>query len=87
MSSGIVVSFGFCRLLRSMSGPQIAMPTTYAGSEMTQVLGITDATERKKRTVSDPSIMPRVVLYDPEATVGLPPGTTASSRVQLAPCP
>ena len=48
---------------------------------MTRVLGITDVAERKKRTVSDPSIMPRVVLYDPEVTVGLPPSTTASTGI------
>lgn len=61
--------------------PQIAVPTTYAGSEMTQVLGITDAARREKRTVSHPSIMPRVVLYDPEVTVGLPPVATASTGI------
>jgi alcohol dehydrogenase class IV len=61
--------------------PQIAVPTTYAGSEMTRVLGITDVADRKKRTLSDPSIMPRVVLYDPEATVGLPPAATASTGI------
>jgi alcohol dehydrogenase class IV len=61
--------------------PQIAVPTTYAGSEMTPVLGVTDVAEGRKRTVSDPSIMPRVVLYDPEATVALPPATTASTGI------
>jgi len=61
--------------------PQIAVPTTYAGSEMTPVLGITDVAEGKKRTVTDPRIMPRVLLYDPEATVALPPATTASTGI------
>jgi maleylacetate reductase len=51
--------------------PIIAIPTTYAGSEMTPIYGITEG--NLKRTGRDPKVLPRTVLYDPELTVGLPP--------------
>jgi alcohol dehydrogenase class IV len=50
--------------------PIIAIPTTYAGSEMTPIYGITEA--GLKRTGKDPRVLPRVVLYDPELTLSLP---------------
>ena len=46
--------------------PQIAIPTTYAGSEVTPILGQTEA--GRKTTVSDAKILPEVVIYDPELT-------------------
>ncbi|HMC08914.1 MAG TPA: iron-containing alcohol dehydrogenase, partial [Actinomycetota bacterium] len=67
--------------------PLIAVPTTYAGSEMTAVLGITDTARRQKRTVSDPRIMARVVLYDPVVTLCLPGMPTAATGINaLAHC-
>jgi len=51
--------------------PIIAIPTTYAGSEMTPIYGITEA--NLKRTGRDSKVLPRTVLYDPELTLGLPP--------------
>jgi maleylacetate reductase len=48
----------------------IAIPTTYAGSEMTPIYGITEG--GLKRTGRDPKVLPRTVLYDPELSVGLP---------------
>lgn len=69
--------------------PIIAIPSTYAGSEMTPVYGITH-TEKdlpRKVTVSDPKIAPSIVLYDPELTLDLPPALTASTGVNaLAHC-
>lgn len=56
--------------------PVLAVPTTYSGSEMTPVYGITD---RVKRTGSDARVLPRTVVYDPALTVGLPARVTASS--------
>ncbi len=50
--------------------PIIAIPTTYAGSEMTPIYGITEG--NLKRTGRDPRVLPRTVLYDPELLVGLP---------------
>jgi len=69
--------------------PVAAIPTTYAGSEMTAVYGITHTAETppRKVTVSDPKIAPRLVLYDPELTLDLPPQLTASSGLNaLAHC-
>ncbi|CAB3801466.1 Maleylacetate reductase [Paraburkholderia caffeinitolerans] len=50
--------------------PIIAMPTTYAGSEMTPLYGITD--DGLKKTGRDWRVMPRSVIYDPELTLTLP---------------
>jgi maleylacetate reductase len=57
--------------------PVIAVPTTYAGSEMTPVWGLTEA--GRKRTGRDPRVLPRSVLYDPELTVTLPAELSATS--------
>lgn len=69
--------------------PIIAVPTTYAGSEMTPVYGIThtDETPPRKVTVNDPKIVPSLVLYDPELTLDLPPALTACTGINaLAHC-
>lgn len=50
--------------------PQLVIPTTFAGSEMTPILGQTEA--GRKTTVSDPKILPETVIYDPELTVTMP---------------
>jgi maleylacetate reductase len=49
----------------------LAIPTTYAGSEMTPIWGMT-AGERKT-TGRDPRVQPSTVVYDPVLTVSLPP--------------
>ena len=48
----------------------LAIPTTYAGSEMTTMFGLTEG--GAKRTGRDPAVLPRTVIYDPELTLGLP---------------
>jgi len=57
--------------------PVIAVPTTYAGSEMTPIWGLTDG--GAKRTGRDPRVLPVSVLYDPELTLTLPAGLSATS--------
>ncbi len=57
--------------------PILAVPTTYAGSEMTPIWGLTEA--GIKRTGRDPRVLPRTVIYDPSLIVALPPATTAAS--------
>ena len=57
--------------------PIIAVPTTYSGSEMTTILGMTEGGQ--KRTLRDPCVLPRTVIYDPALTLGLPPGISAAS--------
>ena len=57
--------------------PIVAVPTTYAGSEVTPVWGLTE--EGRKTTGTDRRVLPRVVLYDPALTVTLPPALSAVS--------
>jgi maleylacetate reductase len=57
--------------------PLIAIPTTYAGSEMTPIYGITS--DGQKRTANDIRVLPRTVLYDPVLTVSLPAFVTGPS--------
>ena len=47
-----------------------ALPTTYAGSECTNIWGIT--TNGQKTTGRDDRVRPRLVAYDPDLTMGLP---------------
>jgi alcohol dehydrogenase class IV len=57
--------------------PQIVVPTTYAGSEMTAILGETEA--GKKTTVTNPKVLPEVVIYDVDLTLGLPVAMSVTS--------
>jgi maleylacetate reductase len=57
--------------------PQIVIPTTYAGSEVTPILGQTE--NGVKTTLRDPKILPEVVIYDPELTTGLPVAMSVTS--------
>lgn len=59
--------------------PILAIPTTYAGSEMTTVYGITEA--GMKKTGKDVRVLPRTVIYDPELTLGLPVGMSVTSGI------
>jgi maleylacetate reductase len=64
-------------LARDTGMPLGAVPTTYAGSEMTAVWGMTR--DGRKTTGRDARVLPRTVVYDPELTYSLPPLTTAAS--------
>ena len=57
--------------------PQIVVPTTYAGSEMTPILGETK--DGVKTTQSSPEILPEVVIYDVALTLSLPPKLAVTS--------
>ena len=59
--------------------PHVCIPTTYAGSEMTPILG--ETAEGKKTTRSDPKILPGTVIYDVDFTMTLPTGLSATSGV------
>jgi len=50
--------------------PIVAIPTTYAGSEMTPIYGLTEG--GAKKTGRDAKVLPRTVIYDPLLTLGLP---------------
>ncbi|MGH7074663.1 MAG: maleylacetate reductase [Stellaceae bacterium] len=65
--------------------PSIAVPTTYAGSEMTSIYGLTEGGE--KRTGRDEKVRPRAVIYDPTLTYSMPPRLSATSGMNaLAHC-
>jgi maleylacetate reductase len=57
--------------------PILAIPTTYSGSEMTSIWGVTGADG--KRTGRDPAVAPRTVIYDPRLTLSLPPRVSGAS--------
>ncbi|MGG6896445.1 MULTISPECIES: maleylacetate reductase [Rhizobium] len=56
---------------------QIVIPTTYAGSEVTPILGQTEG--GRKTTVRDARILPEIVIYDPSLTLGLPVAMSVTS--------
>lgn len=59
--------------------PILAIPTTYAGSEMTPIYGITEA--GLKTTGRDARVMPRTVIYDPALTLSLPVPLSMTSGI------
>ena len=65
--------------------PIIAIPTTFSGSEMTPIYGITGA--ERKQTGRDIRVLPRTVLYDPELVYSMPSFLAATSGMNaLAHC-
>ncbi|WP_322048094.1 maleylacetate reductase [Paraburkholderia sp. J67] len=71
-------AIGLAKALAVRTGlPQIAIPTTYAGSEVTPILGETE--DGRKTTRRAPEILPRVVIYDVDLTLSLPATLSASS--------
>ncbi|MDP3082877.1 MAG: maleylacetate reductase [Rubrivivax sp.] len=59
--------------------PILAIPTTYAGSEMTPIYGLSEA--GLKRTGTDLRVLPRTVIYDPELTLTLPVPMAVASGI------
>ena len=57
--------------------PQLVIPTSYAGSEMTNILGETQ--DGAKTTKRDSKIQPESVIYDPDFLATLPPNFAATS--------
>jgi alcohol dehydrogenase class IV len=57
--------------------PIIALPTTYSGSEMTPIWGMTEG--GVKKTGRDQRVLPRTVIYDPNLTLSLPADISAAS--------
>ncbi|MGD9986233.1 maleylacetate reductase [Pseudonocardia sp.] len=57
--------------------PILAVATTYAGSEMTPIWGVTDGA--RKTTGRDRRVLPRTVIYDPDLTLSLPAHLSAAS--------
>lgn len=59
--------------------PILAVPTTYAGSEMTPIWGLTGG--GVKKTGRDPRVLPKTVIYDPALTLSIPPQLSATSAI------
>ena len=57
--------------------PILAIPTTYAGSEMTPVYGLTE--NGIKKTGKDFRVLPKTVIYDPELSATLPVDMSVTS--------
>jgi maleylacetate reductase len=77
---------GTAKAVAMTSGlPIVALPTTYAGSEVTPVWGLTE--NGRKTTGVDERVLPRTVVYDPELTLRLPVGMSIASGLNaLAHC-
>jgi alcohol dehydrogenase class IV len=76
VGGGSTIGLGKALALRT-DLPQIAVPTTYAGSEMTDILGETK--DGEKITHRSPKVLPEIVIYDPELSRDLPPQVSAVS--------
>jgi maleylacetate reductase len=59
--------------------PQVVVPTTYAGSEATPVLGQT--ADGRKTTLRSPAVLPETIVYDVALTVGLPVAMSVTSGI------
>jgi maleylacetate reductase len=69
---------GMAKAIALGGGPPIlAVPTTYSGSEMTNVWGVTR--DGAKQTGRDERVRPRAVIYDPTLTLELPPRVSGPS--------
>jgi maleylacetate reductase len=65
--------------------PIVAVPTTYSGSEMTNIYGL--LADGRKHTGRDEAVRPRAVVYDPDLSRGLPREVAAPSAMNaLAHC-
>lgn len=71
-------TIGLAKALSIRTGlPHLAIPTTYAGSEMTPILG--ETADGKKTTRRDPKILPDTVIYDVAHTLTLPVSMSVTS--------
>jgi len=78
IGGGSTIGLGKALALRA-GLPLVAVPTTYAGSEMTSILGETEGA--RKTTQRSEKVRPRTVIYDVELTLSLPAGLSATSGI------
>jgi alcohol dehydrogenase class IV len=76
LGGGSTIGLGKAIALRT-DLPQIVIPTTYAGSEATPILG--ETRDGAKTTQRSPRILPEVIIYDVDLTFTLPPALSATS--------
>ncbi len=78
LGGGSTIGLGKAIAVRT-GADQIAIPTTYAGSEMTDILG--ETLDGQKTTRRDPAIRPETVIYDIALTLSLPASMTVTSAL------
>ena len=78
LGGGSTIGLGKAIALRN-GADQVVIPTTYAGSEMTDILGQTEG--GAKTTQRGAAIRPEVVVYDVDLTLSLPPAMTVTSAL------
>jgi len=76
LGGGSTIGLGKAIALRT-DLPQIVIPTTYAGSEATPILGETES--GRKTTQRSLKVLPEVIVYDVDLTLTLPHGLTTTS--------
>lgn len=59
--------------------PQIVIPTTYAGSEATPILG--ETRQGHKTTQRSAKVLPEIIVYDVDLTLTLPRALSATSGI------
>ncbi len=78
LGGGSTTGLGKAIALRT-GADQVVIPTTYAGSEMTDILG--ETANGEKTTRRSPDIRPETVIYDVDLTLSLPVGLTITSAM------
>jgi alcohol dehydrogenase class IV len=76
IGGGSTIGLGKAIALRT-DAPQLVIPTTYAGSEVTSILG--ETRDGLKTTQRSPKVLPEVVIYDVDLTLSLPTRLSATS--------
>lgn len=61
--------------------PHVSIPTTYSGAELTPFFGMTDPATKQKTGAGGPTSAPVVAIYDPKATLDLPPDISAETAM------
>ncbi|KAJ6580861.1 iron-containing alcohol dehydrogenase [Mycena capillaripes] len=78
LGGGSTVGLGKAIALRT-DLPQIAIPTTYSGSEATAIIGQTE--NGIKTTQKTQKVLPEVIIYDADLTLTLPAQITVTSGI------
>src|SRR5437879_13438681 len=77
-------TIGFGKAIALTSGlPILAVPTTYSGSEMTNIWGLSEG--GSKKTGRDPRVMPQTVTYAPQLTLALPAAVPTARGLNATP--
>ncbi|MCC8943834.1 maleylacetate reductase [Bradyrhizobium sp. Arg62] len=78
LGGGSTIGLGKALALRTGVN-QLCIPTTYAGSEMTPILG--ETRDGRKTTLRSAAVLPETVVYDVDLTMTLPAKLAATSGI------